>query len=170
MSNLILDMQPLSRLRRNHGLEHATINVLNEKFKGIKLGGMSTPFGFTIMADLPTEVVAEGAIEALKRLRTGEAKLAMHPDCGTNYAMSGAVVGTIAWLGTLGSGKEFKHKLERLPLIIMLATISLILTRPLGPLMQKHITTASDPGNLELERVETVVRAGMRMHRILTRG
>jgi len=169
MSNSLLDMQPLSRLRRNHGLEHATINVLNEKYPGVKLGGMSTPFGFTIMANLPTEVVAEGAIEALKRLRAGEGKLAMHPNCGTNFAMAGAVAGTAAWLGTLGSGKEFKHKLERLPLIIMLATISLILTRPLGPLMQKYVTTDSDPGGLELERVETAVRAGVRMHRILTR-
>jgi len=40
----------------------------------------------------------------------------------------------------------------------------------LGPFIQKHITTASDPGGLELERVETSVRAGMRLHRILTRG
>ena len=170
MSDSILDLQPISRVRRNHGLEHATINVLNKKYPGVKLGGMSTPFGFTIVADLPTEAVAEGAIEALKRLRAGEADLAMHPNCGTNYAMAGAVAGTAAWLGTLGCRKEFKHKLERLPLIIVLATVSLILTRPLGPLMQKYITTASDPGGMELERVETAVRAGVRMHRILTRG
>lgn len=170
MSNLFLEFQPISRIRRNHGLEHATINVLSKKFPSFKLGGVSTPCGFFIVADLPTEAVAEGAIEALKRLRAGEANLAMHPNCGTNYAITGAVAGTAAWLGTLGSGKEFKRKLERLPLIILLATLSLILTRSLGPMIQKHITTASDPEGLELERVETVVRAGVRMHRILTRG
>ena len=170
MSNSFFDFQPISRVRRNHGLEHATIKVLSERFPGQNFGGISTPFGYTIVADLSTEEVAEAAITALKRLRAGEADLAMHPNCGTNFAISGAVAGGAAWLGTLGSGKQFKRKLERLPLIIFLATLALIVSRPLGPFIQKHITTASDPEGLELERVETSVRAGMRLHRILTRG
>jgi len=80
------------------------------------------------------------------------------------------VAGLAAWIGTLGSGKEFRRKLERLPLIILLATAAIVVTRPLGPLVQKRITTASDPEGLELERVETSVRAGVRMHRVITRG
>ena len=54
--------------------------------------------------------------------------------------------------------------------MILLATVALILTRPLGPLVQKWVTTTGDPAGLELERVETIVRAGVHMHRILTKG
>jgi len=170
MSHSKLDLHPISRVRRNHALEHATINVLSKRYPNVKLGGMSTPFGFTIIGDVDSEVVAEGAIEALKRLRAGEKSLTQHPNCGTNFAISGMMAGFAAWLGTLGTGKKGSEKWERLPLSILLATIALILTRPLGPIVQKHITTAGDPGGLELDRIETFIRAGVRMHRIVTRG
>ena len=170
MSNPILDIRPISRMRRNHGLEHATIHILSKKYPNVHMGGMSTPRGFTIFGDVPTEAVAEAAIEALKSLRAGQADLAMHPNCGTNFAIAGLMAGTAAWLGTLGAGKKFRQKVERLPLMVLLATAALILTRPLGPLVQKQITTTGDPQGLELERVETFVRAGVRMHLVLTRG
>lgn len=170
MSQSILEMPPISRIRRNHGLEHATIHILSKKHPHVSIGGMSSPMGFTIVGDVTTEDVAEAAIEALKKLRGGESDLVMHPNCGTNFAVSGAFAGLAAWLGTLGSGKQFRKKLERLPLIMMLATIALIVTRPLGPMIQKRVTTAGDPKGLELERVETFVRAGLRMHRVTTRG
>ena len=170
MSNPILDFPPLSRIRRNHGLEHATIHILSKKYPNVHMGGMSTPRGFTIFGDVPTEEVAEAAIEALKSLRAGQASLAMHANCGTNFAVSGMMAGAAAWLGTLGAGKQFKQKLERLPLMVLLATVALILTRPLGPIIQKRVTTSGDPEGLELERVETIVRAGVRMHRVLTKG
>ena len=170
MTNPIFEINPISRVRRNHGLEHATIHILSKKHPNVHMGGMSTPRGFTIFGDVQTEEVAEAAIEALKSLRAGQADLAMHPNCGTNFAVSGLMAGAAAWLGSLGAGKRFKQKLERLPLMVLLATVALILTRPLGPLVQKQITTTGDPQGLELERVETFVRAGVRMHHVLTRG
>ncbi len=170
MSSSILHLKPISRVRRNHGLEHATIHVLNKRFPHVKLGGMSTPVGFTIVGEVTSEDVAEAAIEALKRLRSGEVDLAFHPNCGTNYAIPGIFAGTAAWLGTLGSEKKLKSKLERLPLSILLATLALIITRTLGPLVQKQITVAGDPEGLELERVETSIHVGIRMHRVITKG
>lgn len=170
MSKSILDFQPISRTRRNHGLEHATIHILSRKHRHTSLGGMSSPDGFTIIGDVSTEDVAEAAIEALKKLRMGEAELALHPNCGTNFAISGLFAGLAGWLGTLGAGKDFRRKLERLPLIIFLATLAVIVTRPLGPLLQKEITTSGDPQGLELERIETSIRGGFRMHRVITRG
>lgn len=170
MSHPSLDFHPISRVRRNHGLEHATINVLNKKYPNVRMGGMSTPFGFTIIGEIDSETVAEGAIEALKRLRAGESSLTQHPNCGTNFAVSGLMAGFAAWLGMLGTGKKQGDKWERLPLAVLLATIALILTRPLGPIVQQRITTAGDPEALELDRIETFIRAGVRMHRIVTRG
>ncbi len=170
MPQSILDLPILSRTRRNHGLEHATLHLLSKKFPHVTMGGMSTPGGFTIIGDVSTENVAEAAIEALKKLRNGESQLAMHANCGTNFAISGIFAGLAAWLGTLGAGKPFRRKLERLPLIITLATLALVLTRPLGPLVQKRITTSGDPKNLDLVRVETSMRAGMRWHHVVTKG
>jgi len=170
MDKSLLDLQPISRIRRNHGLEHATIHVLNKKYPEIPFAGVSSARGFTLIGDVPTEEVALAAIEALKKMRAGQSDLAYHPNCGTNFAVSGLFAGLGAWLGMLGSDKKIKHQLERLPLVILLATTTFILTRSLGPRIQKEITTSGEPGDLELTRVETSVRGGIRMHKVITRG
>lgn len=170
MNNAKLNSGPISRVRRNHSLEHATIHILTKKFPKQSFSGMSTPMGFTIIGDVSPEDVADAAIEALKRLRAGEAHLAFHPNCGTNFAVPGLAAGLGAWLGSLGTDKKLKSKFDRLPLMVFLATLALILTRPLAPWVQKNLTTASNPEGLELDKVETIVRAGMRMHQVKTRG
>ncbi len=170
MSKSILDLYPISRIRRNHGLEHATIHILSKNFPAKSFSGISSPFGFTIIGDVTTEDVAEAAIDALKKLRAGQADLAMHPNCGTNYAIAGIMAGLGAWLGTIGAGNSTEKKLERLPVMMTLATAALVLTRSLGPFIQKNVTTTGQPGDLELTKVETSVRGGLRMHRVLTRG
>ena len=170
MSKSILDLQPISRIRRNHGLEHATIHELSKKFPAQSFGGISSPFGFTIIGDVTTEDVADAAVEALKKLRAGQSDLAMHPNCGTNFAIAGMMAGLGAWIGMIGAGKSTKKKLERLPLMMTLATIALVVSRPLGPYIQKNITTTGHPDGLELTKVETSVRGGLRMHRVITRG
>lgn len=170
MSNSLLDLGPISRTRRNHGLEHATMHILAEEFPNVSLAGISSPKGFTLVGDVNTEDVAKAAITALKSLRNGRAQLALHENCGTNFAVSGAFAAFAAWLGTLGAGKDFKKKLGRLPLMIVLSTLALMFTRQLGPVVQKRITTSGDPEGLELVRVESAVRAGVRMHRVITEG
>lgn len=170
MSNSLLEIPPISRTRRNHGLEHATMHILNQRFPDLRLAGISTPRGFTIVGDMMAEDVADAAIEALKRLQAGESDLAQHPNCGTNFAVPGAFAGLAAWLATLGCEKTFKRKLERLPLVILLSTAALTLTYPLGPLVQKRFTTSGDPQGLELERVETTIRGGVKLHHVTTRG
>ncbi|HOM66898.1 MAG TPA: DUF6391 domain-containing protein [Brevefilum fermentans] len=170
MSHSLLNFSPISRTRRNHGLEHATLHVLSRRFPRLSLAGISSPRGFIILGDVTSEDVAEAAIEALKRLRAGESNLALHPNCGTNFAIPGAFAGLAGWLATLGSDKSFKSKLERLPLALALATVALSLTFPLGPIIQKRFTTSGDPQGLELERVETCIRAGIRVHHVTTRG
>lgn len=170
MNKTMNKVNPISRVKRNHGLEHATLHVLGKKFPKMSFGGISSPLGFTIIGGVSTEDVAEAAIEALKRLRAGEANLAMHDNCGTNYAVTGAFVGLFAWLGTIGSEKKFSKKLERLPLVVLLATLAFIIARPLGPMIQEKLTTSGQPGALELERVETSVRAGLHLHHVITRG
>lgn len=170
MSKSILDFPLITRTRRNHGLEHATLHVLAKKYPNVTMGGISSPKGFIIIGNVPTEDVAEAAIEALKRLRAGEAALTQHPNCGTNYVIAGIFAGLGAWLGVLGSGKGFKKKAHRLPLMILLATLALVLTRQVGPMVQKEITTSADPGDMELIRVETSLQTNLKIHQVITKG
>jgi hypothetical protein len=146
------------------------MHVLGKKFPQVAFGGHSDPNGFTIIGNVTSEDVAEAAIEALKKLRAGQAGLAVHRNCGTNFAVSGIFAGLAAWLGTLGVEQEFKKKAARLPLMIVLATAALVVAQPLGPILQKQFTTSGDPEALELVRVETAIRAGQKFHRVITEG
>jgi hypothetical protein len=162
----ILDSPVILATRRNHGLEHATIHILSGHFPGKALAGHSNPGGFFILGDVPTESVREAATESLARMRNGESKLAVHPGCGTNYIVAGALAGTLAWLGMTGA-KTGRQRLERLPLVILLSALGFLISQPLAPVIQQRITTSGDPGSLAIVDVYRV-RKGL--HRIVTRG
>jgi hypothetical protein len=165
----ILDLPYISRIRRNHGLEHATLNLLARQFPDRRLSGWSFPGGFFILGEIPTEYLREAVIQALARMNNGESQLAVHEHCGTNYVASGFVAGTLAWLGMAGARGK-RDKLERLPLLISLATIGLILSQPLGPLLQERITTSGDPQGLSVVDVFPIQFGQLSLHRVTTRG
>jgi len=165
----ILDFPIISLIRRNHGLEHATINILMERFPYRKMAGYSFPGGFFILGDIPTDDLREVVIQALARMNNGERFLAIHSNCGTNFMTSGFVVGFLAWLGMAGA-KSRRDKVERLPLVIALATLGFIASQPLGPEVQKHITTSGDPEGLSIVDVFPIRFGCLSMHRVITQG
>jgi hypothetical protein len=165
----LLDLPLLSRLRRNHGLEHATLMVLAARFPSRRLAGFSFPGGFYILGEISAADLREAVILALARLHNGERHLAVHPHCGTNYAVSGLVAGLLAWLGLAGA-KTRRARFERLPLVVTLVTLAFIATQPLGPLVQKHITTDGDPQGLTIVDVAPVPFGRLTLHRVTTRG
>lgn len=142
MTILTFLKKTLSRTQRNHGLEHATLNVLAEKYPGRSFAGHSDPAGFWIWGEITTEQLVEVVLEALSQLRNGQKSLAIHKNCGTNILVSGALAGLAGAAGMVGAGKRNQDKLERFPLVIILATLALILSQPLGPTLQKKITTS----------------------------
>lgn len=159
----------LSRIRRNHGLEHATIHVLSRKYPSARLVGHSDPRGFWLIGDLTTEQVREGVFTALARLNNGEHKLAIHPNCGTNFVTSGAFAGLAAGAAMLGA-KKTTDRLARLPAAVMLATIALMVSHPLGFILQEHLTTSGVPGDLEVIEIVPSRRGNFKAHRVITRG
>jgi hypothetical protein len=165
----ILDVPIISRIRRNHGLEHATINILSEIFPRQSLAGYSFPGGFFIFGDIPTNYLRDAAVQALARMNNGERHLAIHPNCGTNYAVSGFVVGLLAWLGMAGA-KNKRDMVERLPVVLTLATVGLIASQPLGPKIQESITTSGDPQGLSIVDIFPIRFGGFSMHQVVTRG
>jgi hypothetical protein len=166
----LLNFPVFSRIRRNHALEHATLQILSKKKPHQAFGGYSDVHGLRILANVSTEDVHEAVEEALKRLREGEYSLAIHPRCGTNFVASGMLAGSAAWLASLGGGKSFRSRLDRLPIIMAIVTLVTILSQPLGPYLQQYITTDAHIGNLQVVEIMQHHRDKVSMFRILTRG
>jgi hypothetical protein len=166
----ILEIPLIHRVRRNHGLEHATLHMLARRFPNTSLAGHSNPNGFWIAGDVPLEAVRDSIDEALMRLKAGERKLAIHPNCGTNFITTGSLAGLAGAASLFGAGKRWQDKLGRLPLAASLATLVLILSQPLGLSLQEHITTSGDPGSMEVVEIIKSRRGGMTLYRITTRG
>jgi hypothetical protein len=137
------NLEFINSFRSNHALEHATFHVLEGKGNRSTLMGLSDAGGFWVVGSVPSALLLDCAREALLRLDGGEAKLALHENCGTNLVATGAIAGGMAWLGMLGAGKGFLRKLERLPMVILLASVGLLIAQPLGPLLQEKVTTLS---------------------------
>lgn len=164
--NNLLNAPLVSETRRNHALEHATIHILSARFPGRSMAGHSNPTGFFLMGDLPTEQVRSAADEALKRLQNGESKLAIHPGCGTNYVVTGALGALFALAGMIGT-KSTRQRWERFPLLMALSMLAVMLAPPLGNALQKQVTTQPDPGGLTIVDVYPVSKT---VHRIVTRS
>jgi hypothetical protein len=161
----------ISLVRRNHGLEHATINLLASKIPGSSFAGYSDHKGFWIIGDISTDLLLETAQQALTRMKGGERGLAINANCGTNYVVAGLLAGSLAWLATLGSGNSFKKRLDRWPLLVMLVTGSMVVAQPLGPKVQEKVTTSGEPGDLtvkQIVRYERSLPGKPVLHRILT--
>ena len=163
----ILELPFFSRIRRNHGLEHATLTILSGMKPSIRLSGISYPGGFVIFGDVDTSDLNNAIHQALLRMSNGEHSLAVHPNCGTNAATSGLLAGTLAWLGFAGT-RNRKEQFNRLPLVISIVTLSLIFSRSLGPLIQERITTSGKPKGLQLVEIIPFWMGNTRAHRILT--
>lgn len=165
----ILETPTVSRVRRNHGLEHATLTLLAPKYPHVPLAGHSDTGGFWILGAASTEDIRAAAEQALARMRAGEHILAVHPNCGTNLVTAGVMAGAAAWLGMVGS-RRGQDQWDRLPVSIMLATLALLLAQPIGPRLQASVTTSGDPGDLEISAIRMEERGGIQAHRIETRG
>jgi len=166
----ILENPYISRIRRNHGLEHATLHVLSKRYPNQSLAGHSNLNGFWILGEVTTEDMREAVDEAMSRLKNGENNLAVHPNCGTNFATAGVLAGGVAAFSMFGAGKRFRDKLERVPLAMTLATLALMVAQPLGLLLQKKVTTSGSPDTLEVVDIIPTRRGKLSAHRVVTQG
>ena len=162
--NNILNAPLISETRRNHALEHAAVHILSVRFPQRGMGGHSNPTGFFIIGDLPTADVHSAVHEALARLQNGEASLAIHPGCGTNYTVMGALAGLFALLGMSGT-KSNRERLERFPLLMALSVLAFMIAPPLGNALQKQVTTEANPGTLTVLEIYPVSK---NVHRVVT--
>lgn len=164
----VLDQPVLDRIRRNHGLEHATIHLLSARYPRTPIAGRADRNGFLILGNLPSQAIRECTEQALDRLRAGEAQLAIHPNCGTSFLTSAVLAGMASYLSLLGGRSDrWRDRLERLPLAMLATVLALVIAQPLGAAAQRHITTSGEVGDLRLLEVR---RASPKVHRVLTAG
>ena len=155
----------LSRIRRNHGLEHATIHVLSQTHNNFSAQGNSDHRGFSlnVYGDVSEADVQKAVKTALTRLQGGEHQLAVHPNCGT-VLLTTATLATLAGQAVFGielkrSGQEkmdLYTLLNVLPTAVLAAVAAIIVSRPLGIHLQATYTVEGDPGQLAVRSVRQV--------------
>jgi Domain of unknown function (DUF6391) len=160
----ILEFPTYLATRRNHALEHATIHMLARKYADKNLAGHSNPSGFFLFGDMSTDDIRNAVDEAMRRLRAGERELAIHPGCGTNLATSMVLPMTLASVPFQGTRSN--RRFLMLPVALMFAVFGYVLSKPLGPWLQRNVTTEADLGNLQVKEI-IPVRKGV--HRIITK-
>jgi hypothetical protein len=163
----ILDIPLVSRVRRHHAIEHATIRILNRRLPAVQVAGLSAPGGFYIYGDVPTPEVQSALAEALTRLAGGEQHLALHPHCGTNLVTAGTLAGLLGFLSMLPGDQRARR--TRLPLVLLVSTLAMLLAQPLGLLVQQYVTTNANPGDISVVRIEKSRVGQTPVHRIQLR-
>ncbi len=159
-------MSVLSRIRRNHGLEHATIHVLSEGQKRFSAQGNSDHRGFhlNVYGDVTEADVAAAVAEAHRRLNAGEHHLAVHPNCGT-VLVTTAALATMAAQAVLAIENWREPKagrvgpvsfLNAMPGAIVAVVVALIVGRPLGVQLQERYTVDGDLRDLEVVSVRRI--------------
>lgn len=159
----------LDTIRRNHALEHATLHLIAATGRQKKrIAGYSNLSGFWLIGPVDTAEVEAQAAQALQRLKNGEKRLAIHPQCGTNFGVT-ALLGTFAALLSLAGMKRGKGALiERAPLIYLMLTLTTFLGPILGKKVQEVVTTNADPADLGIGEVKRFERGGMILHHVST--
>lgn len=136
-------------IRRNHAIEHATINVL-EKLAGrrLNISGLSREDGFYISGIQDPEMVEQAAVQGLTLLKQGNCQLAINRRCGTDVAIAN-FISALAFLVLLFTTGMFSL------LSIIVALLLSNLTSPyLGEYVQKYFTTSCDVINIRIIGLE----------------
>jgi hypothetical protein len=122
-----------------------------EREPGRRFNGFSTDEGFFVQGVRSIEEVDNAAREALRRLRAGEKRLAVHRNCGTTIVAAN-LLAAVFFLGSIGVGLYLGWNIYLL--ILGGIVLSLLLRVPLSLFLQRFVTTNTDLSNAEVGWVE----------------
>lgn len=145
----IIEIATNKPLRKNHALEHATINVIEERWgRRGPLSGYARENGYYIIGPVDPDTLEWASREAWERLSRGERELAIHSKCGTSIAVASFTTALIFILLLI-----FTHTIN-----IFLLILSVLLGQIFGPFIgeftQKYFTTDPDVRNIRIVGVE----------------
>jgi len=138
------------RVRKNHSLEHATINVLEERYgRTLQIGGLAYSNGFSLSGpDLPPPYEVMSAVrEGHLRMINGEKDLAIHPRCGTSMAAANFLF-SLAFILVLFSSHHFS--LLNAVVAFLLANV---FANPFGRILQRFFTTHSNVDDVAVQDI-----------------
>ncbi|MHB8927021.1 MAG: DUF6391 domain-containing protein [Bacillota bacterium] len=137
------------RMRQNHALEHATINVLEDRFgrERVAFIGLARRDGFYLRGPATPALIEEAAWEALSRLSAGEGRLALRPQCGTSVFAANLLLSVTVLIALLGLGRR-----SPLEVFLWLGAANLAGQR-FGRAVQERLTTALPGPDLTVRRV-----------------
>lgn len=138
-----------AKVRRNHALEHATANVLEERLGlSLSLSGYAVEDGFFVDGPCSPSDLYGAAREALSRLKEGETDLALHRRCGTTIVVVN-LLASVAFLLLLGTTGH---------LSLLGVVVALLVANGFGPLLsplvQRYLTTDARVEGMEILGVE----------------
>jgi hypothetical protein len=171
----------LTRLRRNHALEHATINHLSETYGDARIVGWSGPFGFRLYTTLTGAEVIPAVRRALAVLKAGNTEVAYHANCGTNLVVTALLTTFASLVGlrpTLSAGlygarrRRYRARdfVQRLPQTVLLNAFVLMFAAPVSQWVQTNLTTDAYVEDLEIGSILTDYQGGMCRVRVYTRA
>lgn len=124
-------------IRKNHAIEHATINVLEQSVgHELNISGLSQENGFYIAGIQNADMVEEAAIRGLNLLKQGHCELAIHRRCGTDIAIANFTTALVFLVLLISTGTV------RILNIIIALIISNLISPYLGQYIQKYFTTS----------------------------
>ena len=132
-------------IRRNHAIEHATINVIEQSVGyPLNISGLSQENGFYIAGIQDAGVVEEAAVRGLNLLKQGHCDLAIHRRCGTDIAIANLTTALIflILLSSTGMVNIFN--------IIIALLISNLTSPYVGQYIQRYFTTSCDVKNTDI--------------------
>lgn len=151
------------RTRQHHGIEHATIHLLSARVPGQRFAGLSDPLGFTLFGKVDEAEMRRAVGDALLRMQAGEETLAIHPNCGTNLAVTAFMVSLAALVGGAGRNRAL---FDRFVTILLLVLPALVIARPLGLRLQRY-TTTGHVADRWVAHIRPVQLGPIRAHRVL---
>ncbi len=134
--------------RKNHALEHGTINVMEKKGAGPLVSGTSCREGFSIRGIPDPGYVLEAANEARQRILAGERDLAVSKRCGTTVVLVNTISALVFLLLLLLAGKISLFS------VILSLLVAYALGTVFSPWVQRYVTTDTDIFALEITGVE----------------
>jgi hypothetical protein len=147
-----------------HGLEHATIAMLEEDGVTVR-SGLSDHWGFRVDLEVDESRVDEAALrgaaeEAIRRVVAGDDGLTITRLCGTSLLV-GVLLASLTFLAFLVVGLVGALQL---PMILLLAGLGLGLVmvgrHPLGLLAQRYLTVSTDFQTASVGAIERIGSGG----------
>ena len=149
-NNLFNEIYKLTlNVRRNHAIEHATVSILTEQKIKSAVIGFAIPSGFIIYSKSNKDEILSAANHGLKLMKSGISEISISQFCGTNLVVAALLTG----VSTLLLGKILGKKSKNILNITNGFLLSALLSKPIGRIVQKYVTTDSNVKNIQIKNI-----------------